>query len=102
MRELVGHNKDVRAVTFTPDGRRVSGGSDKKVRVWDPLTGKALHTLKAPSVVYAVAISPDGKTLAYAGRHGQPLAEENTVQRWDLPGGSQGKSLLWRMGPYAG
>lgn len=69
MRTLAGHTKDVRAVAYGPDGSLVSGGSDRTVRVWNPLTGELVRTLKAGTPVYAVAVSPDGAALAFAGRH---------------------------------
>lgn len=68
MLRLAGHKKDVRAVAFAPDGSLVSGGSDRSVRVWNPVTGECRTTIKAGQVVYAVAVSPDGKTLAWGGR----------------------------------
>lgn len=69
MRTLAGQTKDVRAVAYGPDGVLVSGGSDRTVRVWNPITGELVRTLKAGTPVYAVAVSPDGTTLAHAGRH---------------------------------
>jgi WD40 repeat protein len=78
MRALQGHGKDVRAVAYTPDGRLVSGGSDKTVRIWNVATGECVTSIKAKGPVYAVAVAPDGKTLAYAGRHA-PRAESNFV-----------------------
>jgi len=68
MLRLTGHKGDVRAVAFGPDGSLVSGGGDRTVRVWNPVTGECRTTIKAGQVVYAVAVSPDGKTLAWAGR----------------------------------
>ena len=40
---LIGHAEDVRAVAFSPDGRRIlTGGGDNAVRVWDAVTGQSL------------------------------------------------------------
>lgn len=94
MRTLVGHTKDVRAVAYGPDGVLVSGGSDRTVRAWDPLTGEPRRTLKAGTPVYAVAVSPDGTTLAYAGRHptaNPPVA--TPVQTFRLDPGTPGSTF---------
>jgi WD40 repeat protein len=97
MRWLSGHKNDVRAVAFTPDGRLVSGGSDRTVRVWNVASGKCQTTIKAASVVYAVAVSPDGKTLAYAGRYADPVAGGNHIRTWDLTANKAGADYWWEM-----
>jgi WD40 repeat protein len=93
MRALQGHSKDVRAVAFTPDGRLVSGGSDRTVRVWNPTTGECVAVVKAKGPVYAVAAAPDGKTFAYGGRPAA-RAESNFVYHCDLAGKPVGKHEL--------
>lgn len=84
MRALVGHTKDVRAVDYLPDGRLVSGGSDRTVRIWNPVTGETVRTIKAGTPVYAVAVAPDGRTLAYAGRHPAVEAASTPIQTFRL------------------
>src|SRR5206468_3592234 len=63
-----------RAVAFRPDGRLVSGGSGRSVRVGDPLAGECRLAVKAAAPVHAVAVAPDGK--AVEPLHDLPAPEE--------------------------
>jgi WD40 repeat protein len=69
-----GHTSRVNKVLFTPDGKElISVSDDKTVRFWDVASGEPLRTLRPPigpgksGMLYAAALSPDGKTLAVAG-----------------------------------
>lgn len=80
---LGGHDGDVRAVAFSPDGRLLAtGGADRVIRLWDPVkavpAGPALlgHT----GDVLSVAFSPDGSVLASGDASG-------VVRFWDVATG---------------
>ncbi len=62
---LRGHTEAVRSVAFSPDRRRLVGGShDQTVRVWDGQTGTELACLRGHTRdVRSVAFSPDGRRL---------------------------------------
>jgi RNA polymerase sigma factor (sigma-70 family) len=70
LQECRGHASWVRSLAFAPDGRTlISGSHDKTVRFWDVATGKELRRFDEPDMVMAVALSPDGKTLATTSFH---------------------------------
>jgi len=54
-----------------------TGSEDKTVRIWSVSDGKLLRTIRMPAgpgsagLIYAVAISPDGSTIAAAGWGGK-------------------------------
>ena len=62
-RILEGHQGQVNAVAFMPDGRIVTGGYDATVRIWPDREGAAtIRTL--PSPLNAVAVAAGGEILA--------------------------------------
>src|SRR5262245_60287570 len=69
--------RPVRAVAFSPDGKRIAAYSglfgadfEKIVRVWDSATGRELHKLELGTTAYSLCFSPDGKTLGISGTEG--------------------------------
>jgi WD40 repeat protein len=67
---LSGHPLGVNALAFAPDGRTVvTAGVDRSLKLWDLALGKELATVKDDHWLKSVAVSPDGRWLAYAGGH---------------------------------
>ncbi|MEH2137763.1 serine/threonine-protein kinase [Nostoc sp.] len=84
IRTLKGHKDKVNSVAFLPRSVNpngvilVSGSSDKTIKLWNPVTGKQIRTLETGSgYIYAIAISPDGQTIAGGG------SGENILKLWE-------------------
>lgn len=65
VRRFEGVSQSVNDVTWSSDGRRLaSGGSDRKVRLWDVKTGRDLGVIgRHDAEVNAVWFTRDGRTL---------------------------------------
>jgi len=68
------HTAKIRSQAVDREGKyAVTGGADRTVRMWSIADGKLLRTIWIPSgpeyvgAIFAVAISPDGSTIAAGG-----------------------------------
>ena len=93
---LWGHVWEVNCLAFSKDGRiLVSGGLDGAIKIWNWHREELLHTLNRPvdffggvaswfdssvGIIWCVAISPDGKTVAASG-------SQQPIQLWNAENG---------------
>ncbi|MGD9868558.1 MAG: WD40 repeat domain-containing protein, partial [Hyphomicrobiales bacterium] len=88
-----GHMALVRSVLFTSSGELVSASDDKAIRVWDLESGRTLRTLRGQAAegnsgkIYALALSPDGRLLAAAGRMREGAGGDHPVRLYDFASG---------------
>jgi WD40 repeat protein len=87
---LVGHERVVSAVVFSPDGTTLAtGGADETIRLWDVGSGKEIKTLEGHTrPVNSLAFVTDGRFLFSVS--GGRAVDGNELKLWDV---SQGKDL---------
>src|SRR5690349_12210830 len=78
-----GHTAQVTDLAFTPDGEDiVSASDDKTIRIWDWQSGVTLRTIRgylgngSDGKIFAIAVAPDGKTIAAGGYFGASLGDK--------------------------
>ncbi|PQE03970.1 wd repeat protein [Rutstroemia sp. NJR-2017a BVV2] len=76
---LLGHQKQVNHVTFSPDGLLIaSSGFDNHTKIWNARDGKFINTLRGHvAPVYQCAFSPDSRLLVTGSK-------DTTLKVWDM------------------
>lgn len=88
------HSAKVMDITASKDGRMlVTASFDKTVKLWEAASGKLLNTIRPPvgsgveGTLHAVALAPDGKTVATAGWTGGSWDGNFSVYLFDVATG---------------
>ena len=88
------HTATIWSLAVDPEGRfAITGGDDRAVRIWSAFDGKLMRTIWIPvgpdpvGAVYAVAISPDGSTIA-AGGYTERLTGGTAIYLFDRESGA--------------
>jgi hypothetical protein len=88
VRTLLGHQKTIHSLAFSPDSKQLlSGSADTTAILWDVTTGEQIRIFRGHSgPVRAVAFSPDG-TRVLTG------SEDRTAVVWNVRTGEQLQKL---------
>ncbi len=83
--ELQGQRGHIASVLYSPDGRIIATGSDdRKIRIWDAVSGSLVQERSLQGPVYALACSPNSRYLA-AGSIAPPRSlQSGSISVWDL------------------
>lgn len=89
LKRLTGHQQAVNHLAYSPDGRYFCSASfDKKVKVWNGVTGDFICTLTGHvGAVYQVAWSGDSRHLVSASK-------DSTAKLWVMPSGKNAAATL--------
>ncbi len=92
---LTGHRSAVRSVAFSRNGTLASGSQGGTIHLWDATTGQHLRVLTTldvfgnAEIVNGIAFSPDGNTLASAGKS----FLSGIIHLWDATTGQHRKKI---------
>jgi len=115
---LDGKNPTLRAVAFSGDGKTIVAGQHggrSVIRLWSAVTGKQIRHWQAPEQLLALAVAPDGKTVASGtalsklqlwesttGKEiwGRKITEGPSLVCWNMVFSPNAKMILWGGGDH--
>ena len=83
----INEDSVVYSVAWAPNGSVALGNELDTAQIWNPSTGKIVHTFRAKSYIFAIDFSRDGKTLAVSDGDGNLVL-------WNAVTGQQKRQLL--------
>jgi len=94
-RIFLEHSSNVLSLAITPDSQTLVTGALDGIRVWDLKRERPIYTLaRFDNLTYALAISPNGDTLASGHKFG-------TIKLWNLKTGRLVGKLSGHAGPVS-
>ena len=87
IRRMRGHRGDINTIAYGRDGRIVTAGGDRTVRVWDPRTGGQIVLRGHVDEITTAIFTPDGRRVLSAGADG-------TLRLWDADRGGEALAVL--------
>ncbi len=97
MTQLIGHQRTINSISFSPDNQLIATASDDHtVRLWDQ-NGKAIKTLKGhQGAVNSVSFSPDSQWIVTAGNDRKVILWNRRGQKLkQLPLQEQAESAMF-------
>ena len=84
LHHLSGHQGQVRAAWFSPDGSAIiSAEEDGTLRIWDVKTGEMIKIHKTHKEIFTASASPDGRYVLIA--KGDIMStSDHSLELWDL------------------
>jgi len=102
--QTIATQQFIQTLAFSPtDNMLASAGVGMSVDLWDWTTGNLVRSLgRYKSVIYAIAFSPDGRSLVFSPDacspdsdycKNLPATDKNTLRLWNLQGRQIGKTF---------
>ena len=84
---MIGHQKQVNHVTFSPDGLLIaSAGFDNHTKIWNARDGTFINTLRGHvAPVYQCCFSADSRLLVTASKDTTLMSDTQTCKRYCPP-----------------
>ncbi|PWN27519.1 WD40 repeat-like protein [Jaminaea rosea] len=94
LRTYMGHNKAVRDVTFSHDGRQfLSAGYDRQIKLWDTETGQCLRAFSNGKQPNVLRFHPEQPNIFLAGMH------DKKIVQFDIDSGEITQEYDQHLGP---